>query len=288
MGLTRVLAATDFSRRSDRALRRAAELCRSSDAALHLLHVVDDDQPAGAVDRNVREAEELLRSAAAELFSVAGREPEPIVTRGDPFQGIVEAASAVDADLVAMGAHRKQFLRDVFVGTTIERVVRTGHRPVLMVNRDPSRPYGRIVVATDLSPASAHALRTAASTGLLAAAHVTLLHVFEPFAKSMLTYANVQPDVIDEHVAHETEDASRQLNTFLSEIPLEGVRYQVRLEEGQIFPSISKVVDAEHADLLVIGTRGLSGAKRLLLGSVADAVLRGVSCDVLAVPPPVA
>lgn len=284
MGLTRVLAATNFSRRSDHALRRAATLCRDGNAALHLLHVVCDDQPAIAADRDVREAGTMLRSIAADISSVAGFAPKSLVTRGDPFRGIVEASAAIDADLVAMGAHRKQFLRDMFVGTTIERVVRRGHRPVLVASRDPSRPYRRILVATDFSQASAHALRTAASMGLLAGAHVTLLHIFEPFAKSTLIYANVHRDVIDEHVAHEAENARRRVAAFFSDNPLEGVRYDVRLKEGQVFSTICNVVDAEDPDLLVIGTDGLSGAKRLLLGSVADVVLRDVRCDVLAVP----
>jgi nucleotide-binding universal stress UspA family protein len=39
-----------------------------------------------------------------------------------------------------MGAHRKRILRDVFIGTTIERVMRTGRHPVLMVNRPPADP----------------------------------------------------------------------------------------------------------------------------------------------------
>jgi universal stress protein E len=47
-------------------------------------------------------------------------------------------AADINTDLIVMGAHRKQFLRDVFVGTTVERVIRTGPYPVLMVNNEVS------------------------------------------------------------------------------------------------------------------------------------------------------
>jgi universal stress protein E len=285
MGLKRLLATTDFSHRSERALRRAASICHESSAELQLLHVVDDDQPADLVEQESRQAEALLRSKAKALRETAGREPVIVVKAGDPFQEIVQTAIDVGADLIAMGSHRKRILRDVFVGTTIERVMRTGHHPVLMVNAEPSGPYRRIIVATDMSPASANALRSAKRLGLLDHAYVSLLHAFEPFAKGMMIYANIEREKIEEHVAHEALEAKRNLTDFLSNLDLERLRYDVWLEEGPTLHSIKKVVDKEQPDLLVIGTRGLTGAKRILLGSVADAVLRGVECDVLAVPP---
>ena len=52
-----------------------------------------------------------------------------MVVAGDPFDGILRAAASRGADLVVMGAHRKQLLRDILVGTTIERVIRTGPDP---------------------------------------------------------------------------------------------------------------------------------------------------------------
>jgi universal stress protein E len=285
MGLKRLLATTDFSYRSERALRRAASICQHSSAELQLLHVVDDDQPADLVEQESGQAEALLRSKAEALRETASREPVIVVKVGDPFQEIVQTAIDVGADLIAMGAHRKRILRNVFVGTTIERVMRTSHHPVLMVNAEPSGPYRHIIVATDMSPASANALRSAKGLGLLDGAYVSLLHAFEPFAKGMMIYANIEREKIEEHVAHEVREAKRSLTEFLSNLDLERLRYDVRLEEGPTFYSIKKVVDKQQPDLLVIGTRGLTGAKRILLGSVADAVLRGVECDVLVVPP---
>lgn len=286
MGLHRILATTDFSSRSERALARAALLARESGARLALLHVVDDDQSAETVARESRQARKQLAAVAQALQGADGASPEITVARGDPFVEIVCAAAESEADLVVMGAHRRRILRDVFVGTTLERVLRTGHHPVLMANRDPAGPYGRVLVATDLSPPSAHALRAAHDLGLLKAGRVKLVHAFEPLAKGMMIYASVERERVEDHAATETARVRAELQAFVEALDLPDLQCTLRLDEGPAFHTIRKVVDVEQPDLLVIGTRGLTGMQRILLGSVADALLRNIECDVLAVPPP--
>lgn len=285
MGLTKLLAATDFSSRSERALARAAALCGQSSASLHLLHVVDDDRPAETVAQETAAAEAALRSLAGALADKMGATPSYLVMPGDPSEQIVSAAEKYEADLVVLGSHRKRLLQDVFVGTAVERVIRTGHCPVLMVKAEPKGPYRRVIVAVDMSPASARALRLARDLGLLDGVYLTLLHAFEPFAKVMMTYAGIEREAVEDHVARERNTAEQALKDFLAEQDLQGLHYEVRLLEGPVFHSIHKIAEQEKPDLLVIGTRGLTGASRMLLGSVADAVLRDTGCDVLAVPP---
>ena len=285
MGLNRLLAATDFSSRAERALERAHQLSEQFSAQLHILHVVDDDQPAALVEQEARQAADLLDSIVASFPEGGQVQPTPIVRKGDPFAEIATTAADLDADLLVMGPHRKQMLRDVFVGTTVERVMRTGQRPVLMVNGEPSGPYKRVLVAIDLSDASAKALRTARGLGLLSGASVTLLHAFEPLAKGMMIYANIERERIEEHVASEAAEARQAISAFLDGLKMSDVPYTVRLEEGSPYDTIRKTVERSKPDLLVIGTRGLTGLKRILLGSVADALLRGVECDIMAVPP---
>ena len=131
-----ILAATDFSTRSQRALRRAGLLARDSGAELTLVHVVDDDQPSDLVALERREAERILGEQIDAIPELHGLRPRALVVEGDPFDGILRAAASTGADLIVMGAHRKQLLRDILVGTTIERVIRTGPFPVLMVNKE--------------------------------------------------------------------------------------------------------------------------------------------------------
>src|SRR3546814_8667514 len=165
MPLQGILAATDFSVRSERALQRAALLSRQFSTQLQLLHVVDGDQPAELVALEAAEASALLERNAAALRQAAGAEPSVRVITGDTFPSIIEAADDCKAGLVAMGSHRKRIVDNVFVGTTIERVMRCGHHPVLMVNTEASGPYRRVIAAVDMSEASAKALRTARPLG---------------------------------------------------------------------------------------------------------------------------
>lgn len=285
MGLRRLLATTDFSARSALAVKRAASICGQFRAELQLLHIVDDDQPTVIVEQETRQATSLLRAMAAEVPHESGKEPVTIVKAGDPFQEIVQVATDNDVDLIAMGSHRKRILRDVFVGTTIERVMRTGHHPVLMVNAEPQGAYRQVLVATDMSETSKNALRTARSLGLLDGTSVSFVHAFEPLAKGMMIYAGIEREKIEEHVAHEASEVRCRLTDFVAELQLGGLQYDLRLAEGPTFRSIKEIVGKEKPDLLVIGTRGLTGVKRVLLGSVADAMLRGIECDILAVPP---
>ena len=150
----RILAATDFSTRSNRAIRQAGLLAQAQDAQLHLLHVVDDDQPEELVGMERREAERVLTEQMSSMSELRGVQCRPMVVTGDPFDGILQAAAEIRADLIVMGSHRKQLLLDIFVGTTIERVIRKGASPVLMVNNEAQRRYEKIVVPLDMSETS--------------------------------------------------------------------------------------------------------------------------------------
>ena len=94
-----------------------------------------------------------------------------------------------------MGSHRKQLL-DIIVGTTIERVIRKGPFPVLMVNNEAQRNYEKVVAPVDMLDASADALRAALSTGLISNNRATLLHAFMPIAKGKMFMAG-RADGID-------------------------------------------------------------------------------------------
>ncbi|MDG4892556.1 universal stress protein [Mesorhizobium sp. WSM4976] len=155
----KILATTDFSTRSQRALRRAGVLARDIAAEITLLHVVDDDQPSALVDLEKREALKYLEEQMVSIAELQGLKCDSAVVAGDPFDGILKAAEARSIDLIVMGAHRKQLLRDIFVGTTIERVIRTGSYPVLMVNAEVEHSYNQVMAAVDMSMPSARASR---------------------------------------------------------------------------------------------------------------------------------
>jgi universal stress protein E len=279
----KILAATDFSTRSYRALRQAGLLARAG-RELHIVHVVDDDQPADLVGLEKREAERVIREQIASVPELKGVDAHPRVIGGYPSEGILQAARDAEADLIVMGAHRKQILLDIFVGTTIERVIRRGNVPVLMVNNEAQRSYERVVVPIDLSDASAKALSFAQSSGLIDDRGATLLHAFAALAKGKMYVANADKVAIDRYVELEHQKALSELTAFLTANNLDGGRWTVRAEEGEPVDIISRAVSSLRADLLVMGTHGRSGLHKTLIGSVTEQALRTLSVDILAVP----
>ncbi|MCB4822424.1 universal stress protein [Roseicella aerolata] len=280
----RLLAATDLSSRSDRALRRAGLLARAMEAELLLLHAVDDDQPRSLVEAERREAWALLRQQAAGLPELQAAGATPLVEEGDPFEAVLRIAEARSVDLVVLGEHRRRPLRDIFVGTTVERVMRHGRQPVLMVNQPPAGPYRRILAATDLSEHAARALRAAARLGLLAGADLTLLHAFEPPGMGAVALANLPEAEVRAHAQDAAREARGALDRFAAGLGLD--RPPLRLvEEGRAATVVKEAAARLRPDLLVIGTAGAGGLRRALLGSVAAEVLAAIRCDALAVPP---
>ena len=280
-----IVVATDFSTRSNRALRQAGLLAQAGKAQLHIVHVVDEDQPEDFVRVEKREATRLLVEQVASMPELSGVRCNPMVTTGHAFGGILRTAESVSPELIVMGQHRKQVLLDMFVGTTIERVVRGGRYPVLMVNNEAQRNYERVVVPVDMSEAAAHAIRVALVTGLMREDTATILHAFSPMGKSKMISAGAHPATIDEYVNSENERALAELSNFLVSNDLGNKRWLLRAEEGSPMQVIGSTVSRTHPDLLVMGTNNRSGLSRALIGSVTEEALRCLKVDILAVPP---
>lgn len=279
-----IVCATDLSLRAALAVDRAVVLARQHLAQLLLLHVVDDDQPRPIVDAELARARETLVARITELKDHDGPGIQIEARPGAVFQTIVSVAQTEEADLVVMGAHRKRLLKDVVVGTTIERVMRTGRHPVLMVNVADSARYQSVLLALDGSEASTHALDVARSLRLLDDVRLSVISAFEPVYKGMLAWVGVQQRTITEYSALWASETQGEIRKLLQQAGLHDRLFQLLTEEGAPFVVVHRAVTRLQPDLLVIGTHGRTGMQRALLGSVAERVIREVDCDVLVVP----
>lgn len=278
-----IVVATDFSERSDRAVRRAAELAKARDCRLVLLHVVDDDRPYRLLEIEQDAALMLLREAARPLAD-QGIAVEPLVLKGAPFSTISAMAGKAAADLIIVGAPRWQLLKNVFVGTTAERIIRQSTVPVLMVNAEPAAPYRHALVAVDLSDASHRAARRVATLGLDQRMAVSVLYLFDAPATGLMIRSATPIEEIRSYQQREAEKAGDDLRQFLKRTGLDTVDLILHQSDAPIPGSICAAADELKSDLIVLGTHGKSGAARLLLGSVAEGVLRAARQDVLIVP----
>ena len=277
-GVKQLLVASDLSPRADRAVVRAIQLAKEHQALLTVLHVAPgslsiDTQQAAALDHELRQRIRSLAALPEDSLTLR-------VTAGEPFVEVIRCARDVGADLTVVGAHGAQFLKDMIFGATAEKIVRNGDRSVLVVNQPLAEPYQRLIVAVDFSEESRRALTLAQH--LAPQAHCRVLHVYEGY-EAQLRRANVTEAELTRHRFQRRKDARKQLETFLQAMSLNDQPVKRIVKEGVPYHAIIHAAKRVHADLLVVGTTGRSGLPYLLLGSVAERVVREASCDVLVV-----
>ncbi len=141
-----------------------------------------------------------------------------------------------------------------------------------------------ILVPVDFSEHSAHALDMALDVAkAFGGAKLHVLHCYQVQPVGVSPYGIVMPESFDRDIR---EAASRQLEAWREKAAGAGADVEVHL--SSMFPSIAIAETASEvgADLIVMGTRGLSGIKHVLLGSVAERTLRTAPCPVLTVKHP--
>jgi nucleotide-binding universal stress UspA family protein len=283
--MKKILVATDFSTRSDRAVRRAILLAKKFEAAISLIHVVDDDRPKRIVDAERESASMLLGEQARSLRELDGVDCSGSVTLGSVSEEIIKAAEASMADVLVIGPHRHQAVQDVFVGTTAERTIRTRRHPVLVANGIPASFYRHILVAVDLSDCSKNALRVVSGLGLDNHAAVSAVHVFDAPVRGYMALGSASNHQIEDYLAREKARAAGELAVFMRGLEFAPARHVLKSNESSTAYVICATARELSADLIVVGTRGRTGITKFLLGSVAEEVLHISDRDVLAVPP---
>jgi nucleotide-binding universal stress UspA family protein len=276
-----ILAASDLSARSDRAVGRAALLARERGGELIVLHVVDEELPEALATRQADDARFALSAVLASLPAAEGVACDARVVVGEHYQSILAEVDLSEADLVVIGQHRKDVLLDLFRGSTGERIIRFGNRPVLVVKMPPSNRYLSVLVAVDFSPPSRRAIE--AAMRLAPGADIRLVHAFDVPFRGLVFGGTSMERLARTHQEQFEEMIQMQMREFLSTLPKSVALPRVIAREGSPEEVVLSVAEEIGPDLVVVGTHGRSGIGRALLGSVAETVLARASCDVLAV-----
>lgn len=292
-----VLAATDLTPACDEVLRAAVALAGATAARLHVMHAFD--LPAtGYAEIDLAPPplyERWLDEAVRALDAQVGRTvpPEvPVASRRvylhAAHAAILDRIREVDADLVVLGPHHRREPGASFLGTTVDRVVRSSEVPCLVVRAPLALPLRRVVVPFDLSEPSRGALD-------LAVAWAGGLGAFEPEAgipETEMDVVHVIPDVFfpaglpfDRAVVgprlHDAVEEALSRSVFAPGLP---VREEV-VWGGRTPEVIVRYAREMDADLVVLATHGHGALKRALIGSVAQGVARSAPCSVVLVPP---
>ncbi|QQP93370.1 universal stress protein (plasmid) [Skermanella sp. TT6] len=276
-----ILAASDLSPRSDRAVVQAAYLAARMEARLVLLNVVDDELPAPIFDEERGLALRALESTAARLDTLPRDRIDMRVSGGLDFREILAAAREEEADLIVLGAHRRAILEDILVGTTVERVVRNASTPILVVKRPGPGDYRCTLAALDLTAEAVSILEQA--HGLAGGQTLYALHVADD---SVGLRQLGDAAAADRHRAELARTCEGLLRGIARRAGLAPNGFLPVVERGSPAQAILDAAGAFGADLGVVGTRTRTRGpmERLLLGSVAERLLLDMPCDVLTVP----
>lgn len=255
-----ILCAVDGSRGSSEALHQAIALS-GPETTLRLVAVRNERGTGFTAQADLSEmhARNVLEEA---LASARGARVNASVSllRGSPTSDLL-LAEAAKHDLLALGCHGGSRLRQVMLGSTATQVAHRAECPVLVARRNGHDFPRSIMLASDGSPGSWAAARLA--TRLSQADHAELRLVYVPDGMHPERYREVlkQLTVIEKAT---------------------GSSPHVDDDPGHVAERICEAADAARSSLIVIGHRGLSGARAL--GSVSERVANKAECSVLVVP----
>jgi nucleotide-binding universal stress UspA family protein len=292
--LRKVLLATDLSARGDRALERAVAIAVDRQAHLTVLHAFEElnesnltydlhvapswrapPDAVGIAKLRIREGLQAEVTDAVEQATV-------LIEEGEPADVIERVAESQGIDLIVTGIAREGpfATRPVILGKTVERLLRRVAVPILIVRNRPRAPYRNILVTTDFSEPSAHALQMALS--FFPHQTLQLLHAFEIPRSGALSD-------LHRHIENFKQTHEMELAEFLSSmvLPEDARRRLVRLVElGHPAQLVRDYVRDRGGDLVVLGTHGRGAMLEALLGSTAKSILSSLPCDALVVRAP--
>lgn len=288
---SKLLVATDFSDPGRAAEKAAISLALRFGAELHWVHALEVPLPifepyAVAVPEATMGA---ARSAAKEKLEAAAGRSEQAGLQGTTYLGEVPAAYAIAdrakeirADLVVVGTHGHTGMKRVVLGSVAEHTVKLAPCSVLTVKGGSlAEPAKRIVVGVDFSENASGALDMAVGLAREFGAALYLVHALDLRIPFVTPYEVSVPDHVIERVHAEAVSKLEETAQGITDI------VQVEHEVRSAPPSFALIdAAADHnADLVVTGSRGLTGLKHMLLGSVAERTLRGAPCSVWTVRP---
>jgi nucleotide-binding universal stress UspA family protein len=295
----RILVPIDFSRPSLKAIPYALAISRQFGADVHLLHVTDvTQQPPPSLltlpvvpqtewdQRFMKRLEALVRKYRRD-DQVSALEPRT----GIAYEEICATARELKADLIVVATHGYTGYKRMFLGSTAERVVQHSPCPVLVVRQridhwngsiDPRTRTGfqltKILVPTDFSKCSQVAFEYGLQLARDFGAGLRLVHVINPHA---YPFGDIYAALDPAELMQEMGDAAQQ--RMRSMAAKANVPYSAGVLQGLPAMEICNAAN-EDVDLVIISTHGRTGLGHILIGSVAEHVVRSAHCPVLIIP----
>ncbi|MBU4233192.1 MAG: universal stress protein [Desulfobacterales bacterium] len=274
----KILVCTDGSPDSEGAISAALNLAKTTGSTIFLLEVLfylagyelqaPDTLAPPIVNMELMQAQETavrerLEARKAEAAGEGVVLTPRVRTGSSAYEGILEEVGESQPDLIIMGRHGYTGLTRLLMGSVTARVI--GHSPcdVLVVPREVPLSFKRLLVASDGSPFSEAA-----------------------WTKALLLAKTMGSALIGVSVAVSDRDipvATKVVRGLEAAASQQGIALDTMIPMGRPEEGIVKAAEFKGASLIIVGSHGRTGLKRLLMGSVAERVIGDAKCPVLVV-----
>ena len=287
--MKRIVVPLDGSTLSEAIVPVAEALARDYEAEILLLRALLPRGSADAEFEAQRQAEGYLSTLAATLRARGLPAVDWKIWYGEPDRAIASAAMTNGADLVAMATHGRGGLGRLLLGSVAEAVVRTAPVPVLLVRGQPvwgPDGIGRIVVPLDGSEVSEAVLPVVEALAGPFDLGIHLVHAVEPLPAA--ARVELPAGFEEESLTARRAEAEARLAKIAAVMEAKGLRAARVVRVGAPLDVVTAYAEEAGAGLIAMTTHGRTGLGRLLLGSVAERVLKTVRVPVLLWKPPAA
>jgi nucleotide-binding universal stress UspA family protein len=278
----KILIAIDGSGSSVHALKEAFKLARDEKSWVTVVSVVppyEGDLGSVWVD-NVKESMSrpcvLALSQAEEIAKEQKVLVRTVCEEGDIHERIVDLADAEDFDLIVMGRKGRSQIEKALIGSVTERVIGHTRKDVLVTPEDSTIGWKKILLATDGSkysqPATARAVEFAKAYG-------SDLHIISVVEVTQEFFARA-PQAVEDLISK----ARGMVDKIKESAVYEGIKAEGIVREGEeAYKVIVEAARDRKVDAIIMGSRGRTGLRRLLMGSVTEKVIGYAPCPVLVV-----
>ena len=289
------LAAEHLSAPTQEAVSRAIWLAGNLSAKLTFCAVLDvsahteellHDEFAEAT-RSVEAAANGVLSALVSRAKQEDVEADARLEFGRPWERLTQAVLRNAHDLVIVGTRDVGATSRFLFGSTSNKLLRNCPCPVWVTKPDPNWDDLNILIASDLSDVSQHALHLAVGGAQLADAKVHLVHAMEATHSHRMWLTGVPDGDLQAFREKKRAEAEAALHEQLAETDYRTLPHGVQVHVVEAPPDVAilEAIEENGIDLLVMGTVARSGIPGLLIGNTAERLLAQVPCSVLAVKP---
>ena len=279
----KILVAFDGSESGRNALRETLKFAADEHCQVTVVSVIpsyEGDLSAlwtNNIKSSMRKQCDMALSEALNLAQKEGVTIETVCAEGEIYERIVDLADMGNYDLIVTGKKGMSLLGRAFVGSVTARVIGYSRQDVLVVPDGAKIAWKKLLVATDGSVYSEAAAQRAIEISRQYHGTLKALSVVDVTVEFMIRAQEVYESLLAK--AKEFTDLIRK------KALLAGIEADSIVRDGEVYKVIIDVAKEYQADMIVMGSLGRTGIKRLLMGSTAERVLGNASYPVLIVKP---